>query len=75
LFAKEGAYVALVDRDGAGLQETLTAIEGAKGEATAHVGDVATLTSRELLSLTSSRGAAGSMLLMTAAGISAAARS
>src|SRR5260221_8839710 len=40
LFAKEGAFVALVDRDDAGLQETLAAIEGAKGEASAHVGDV-----------------------------------
>ena len=33
LFAKEGAFVALVDRDRAGLQETLAAIEDAKGEA------------------------------------------
>jgi NAD(P)-dependent dehydrogenase (short-subunit alcohol dehydrogenase family) len=40
LFAKEGAYVALVDRDRAGLQETLTAINVAKGEASMHVGDV-----------------------------------
>ncbi len=40
LFAKEGAYVALVDRDRAGLQETLTAIDGVKGEASVHVGDV-----------------------------------
>jgi 2-keto-3-deoxy-L-fuconate dehydrogenase len=40
LFAKEGASVALVDRDAAGLQETLAAISGAKGEASLHVGDV-----------------------------------
>src|SRR4029079_15020311 len=40
LFAKEGAFVALVDRDRAGLQETLTVIEAAKGEASLHVGDV-----------------------------------
>ena len=40
LFAKEGAFVALVDRDRAGLQETLTVIEAAKGEASVHVGDV-----------------------------------
>jgi NAD(P)-dependent dehydrogenase (short-subunit alcohol dehydrogenase family) len=40
LFAKEGASVALVDRDGAGLQETLAAIDGATGEASVHVGDV-----------------------------------
>jgi 2-keto-3-deoxy-L-fuconate dehydrogenase len=40
LFAKEGASVALVDRDGAGLEETLSAIDGATGEASVHVGDV-----------------------------------
>jgi 2-keto-3-deoxy-L-fuconate dehydrogenase len=40
LFAKEGAFVGLVDRDSAGLQETLAAIEGANGEASQHVGDV-----------------------------------
>jgi 2-keto-3-deoxy-L-fuconate dehydrogenase len=40
LFAKEGAFVALVDRDAAGLRQTLAAIEGAKGEASLHVGDV-----------------------------------
>jgi 2-keto-3-deoxy-L-fuconate dehydrogenase len=39
LFAKEGAFVALVDRNGAGLQETLAAIEG-EGDASVHVGDV-----------------------------------
>ena len=40
LFAKEGAFVALVDRDRAGLQETLAAIESVNGEAAQHVGDV-----------------------------------
>ena len=40
LFAKEGAFVALVDRDDAGLHETLVAIEAANGEASVHVGDV-----------------------------------
>jgi len=40
LFAKEGAFVALVDRDRAGLQETLTAIESANGKISLHVGDV-----------------------------------
>jgi 2-keto-3-deoxy-L-fuconate dehydrogenase len=40
LFAKEGAFVALVDRDRAGLQETLAAIESVNGEASQHVGDV-----------------------------------
>ena len=40
LFAKEGACMALVDRDVAGLQETLEAIENGKGETSTHVGDV-----------------------------------
>jgi len=40
LFATEGASVALVDRDRTGLQETSAAIEGAKGQASVHVGDV-----------------------------------
>src|SRR5258708_3607016 len=40
LFAKEGASLALVDRDAPGLHETLAAISGAKGEASMHVGDV-----------------------------------
>jgi 2-keto-3-deoxy-L-fuconate dehydrogenase len=40
LFAKEGAFVALVDRDRACLQETLAAIESVNGEASLHLGDV-----------------------------------
>jgi len=36
LFAEEGAQLALVDRDAAGLEETLSLV----GEATTHVGDV-----------------------------------
>ena len=40
LFAKEGAFVALIDRDRAGLEETLAAVAGAKEEASIHVGDV-----------------------------------
>jgi 2-keto-3-deoxy-L-fuconate dehydrogenase len=40
LFAKEAASVALVDRDRAGLQGTMAAISGAKGDASMHVGDV-----------------------------------
>jgi NAD(P)-dependent dehydrogenase (short-subunit alcohol dehydrogenase family) len=70
LFAREGAYVALVDRDGAGLQETLTAIEGAKGEATVHVGDVgdADFARVAVADLMARRGRLD--VLMTAAGIS-----
>jgi 2-keto-3-deoxy-L-fuconate dehydrogenase len=40
LFAKQGAFVALVDRDRAGLAETLEAIDAEQGEASVHVGDV-----------------------------------
>ena len=40
MFAQEGAFVALVDRDAEGLRQTLAAIEGANGEASTHVGDV-----------------------------------
>ncbi len=40
LFAKQGAFVALVDRDRAGLAETLEAIDTEQGEASLHVGDV-----------------------------------
>ena len=40
LFAKQGAFVALVDRDRAGLAETLEAIDAEQGEASLHVGDV-----------------------------------
>jgi NAD(P)-dependent dehydrogenase (short-subunit alcohol dehydrogenase family) len=40
LFAKEGASVALVDRDKTGLEETMAAIREAKGTCSAHAGDV-----------------------------------
>ena len=40
LFANEGAFVALVDRDTAGLQETIAIIRDAKGDGSVHVGDV-----------------------------------
>ena len=40
LFAREGASVALVDRDAAGLQETNGTIVAAEGRASVHVGDV-----------------------------------
>jgi NAD(P)-dependent dehydrogenase (short-subunit alcohol dehydrogenase family) len=44
LFAAEGAFVALVDRDSAGMQETMKAIRDAKGNigggGSAHLGDV-----------------------------------
>ena len=40
LFAREGAFVALVDRDEAGMQETLEAISDVKGDGAMHHGDV-----------------------------------
>jgi NAD(P)-dependent dehydrogenase (short-subunit alcohol dehydrogenase family) len=70
LFAKEGAFVALVDRDGAGLQQTLAAVEDAKGEASAHVGDVgaAEFAQHAIGEVTARRGRLD--VLMTAAGCS-----
>ena len=40
LFAREGAFVALVDRDEAGMRETLDAISDVKARGSAHQGDV-----------------------------------
>src|SRR5579859_5325628 len=42
-FAREGAFVALVDRDEAGLRETLEAISHITGEGSTHQGDVGEL--------------------------------
>ena len=43
LFAREGAFVALVDRDEAGMQKTLDAIREHKGNGSTHHGDVGEL--------------------------------
>src|SRR3984957_2616222 len=40
LFAREGAFVALVDRDEAGMRETLDAVRDASSQASTHQGDV-----------------------------------
>jgi 2-keto-3-deoxy-L-fuconate dehydrogenase len=40
LFAAEGAFVALVDRDAAGMNETMAAVRDAKGEGSEYPGDV-----------------------------------
>ncbi|RYX87324.1 MAG: SDR family oxidoreductase [Bradyrhizobiaceae bacterium] len=40
LFAGEGAYVAIVDRDAAGAEDTLTALRAAGGDGQVYVGDV-----------------------------------
>jgi 2-keto-3-deoxy-L-fuconate dehydrogenase len=70
LFAKEGAYLALVDRDRTGLQQTLTAIEGAKGDASVYLGDVgdADFARAAVADLMARRGRLDA--LMTAAGFS-----
>jgi 2-keto-3-deoxy-L-fuconate dehydrogenase len=40
MFAREGAFVALVDRDAAGAEQTLVMLREAGGEGSVHVGDV-----------------------------------
>lgn len=70
LFAKQGAFVALVDRDRAGLEGTLAAVDGAKGEASVHVGDVseAEFAQATVSDVMARRGRLD--VLMTAAGFS-----
>jgi 2-keto-3-deoxy-L-fuconate dehydrogenase len=70
LFAKEGAFVALVDRDPSGLQETIAAIGEMKAEASGHVGDVGDLefASTVVAEIVARRGQLD--VLMTAAGFS-----
>ncbi|MET0676142.1 MAG: SDR family oxidoreductase [Bradyrhizobium sp.] len=70
LFAEEGAFVALVDRDRVGLQETLAAIDDLKGGASLHVGDVgeADLAQAVVSDVISRHGQID--VLMTAAGFS-----
>jgi NAD(P)-dependent dehydrogenase (short-subunit alcohol dehydrogenase family) len=70
LFAREGAFVALVDRDETGLQQTLAAIEGANGEASVHVGDVSVVDFAKTVvdEIMARRGRLD--VLMTAAGFS-----
>ena len=70
LFAKEGAFVALVDRDPAGLEETIAAIGEVEAEASAHVGDVGDLefASTVVAETIARRGQLD--VLMTAAGFS-----
>ena len=70
LFAAEGAFVALVDRDQAGMQETMKAVRDAKADGSEHLGDVgdgdfATSTVAEIVSRHGRLD-----VLMTAAGFS-----
>ena len=68
LFAREGAFVALVDRDEVGMRETLDAIRKADGEGSTHQGDVGDIAFAEMTakSVISRNGRLD--VLMTAAG-------
>jgi 2-keto-3-deoxy-L-fuconate dehydrogenase len=70
LFAREGAFVALVDRDPTGAQETLGMLRAEGGEGRVHVGDVgdAEFASATVASLAADRGRLD--VLMAAAGFS-----
>jgi NAD(P)-dependent dehydrogenase (short-subunit alcohol dehydrogenase family) len=70
LFAREGAFVALVDRDAAGAEETLAMLREAGGEGSVHVGDVgdADFAKTTIEDVAAQRGRLD--VLMTAAGFS-----
>jgi 2-keto-3-deoxy-L-fuconate dehydrogenase len=70
LFAREGAFVALVDRDAAGAAETLAMLREAGGEGSVHVGDVgnADFANATIEGVAAQRGRLD--VLMTAAGFS-----
>jgi NAD(P)-dependent dehydrogenase (short-subunit alcohol dehydrogenase family) len=69
-FAREGAHVALVDRDAAGAEETLAMLRAAGGDGSVYVGDVgeANFAKATIESVTAARGRLD--VLMTAAGFS-----
>jgi len=70
MFAREGAYLALVDRDAAGAEETLALVRGAGGDGRVHVGDVgnADFAKATIEGMAAARGRLD--VLMTAAGFS-----
>jgi NAD(P)-dependent dehydrogenase (short-subunit alcohol dehydrogenase family) len=70
LFAREGAFVALVDRDVAGAEESLKRLRDAGGAGSVHIGDVgdADFARTTIESVVSARGRLD--VLMTAAGFS-----
>jgi 2-keto-3-deoxy-L-fuconate dehydrogenase len=70
MFAREGAFVALVDRDTAGAEETLKLLRAAGGDGGVHVGDVgdADFAKSTVESVAAARGRID--VLMTAAGFS-----
>jgi 2-keto-3-deoxy-L-fuconate dehydrogenase len=70
LFAREGAFVALVDRDAAGAEATLSMLREGGGSGSAHVGDVGEADfARTTLEAVATKGGRVDML-MTAAGFS-----
>jgi NAD(P)-dependent dehydrogenase (short-subunit alcohol dehydrogenase family) len=70
MFAREGAFVALVDRDEADAKETLSLLRAAGGDGSVHVGDVgdAEFAKATIESVSAARGQLD--VLMTAAGFS-----
>jgi 2-keto-3-deoxy-L-fuconate dehydrogenase len=70
LFSREGAFVALVDRDAAGAEQTLATMREIGGDGSVHVGDVgdADFAQATVAAVGSSRGRLD--VLMTAAGFS-----
>lgn len=70
LFAREGAFVALVDRDAAGAEATLAMLREAGGDGSVHVGDVgeADFARATVETVAAKRGRLD--VLMTAAGFS-----
>jgi 2-keto-3-deoxy-L-fuconate dehydrogenase len=70
LFAREGAFVALVDRDAAGAEATLSMLREGGGSGSAHVGDVGEADfARTTLEAVATKGGRVDVL-MTAAGFS-----
>jgi NAD(P)-dependent dehydrogenase (short-subunit alcohol dehydrogenase family) len=70
MFAREGAFVAIVDRDAAGAEETLALLPAVEGSGSVHVGDVgdADFAKATIESVAAARGRLD--VLMTAAGFS-----
>jgi NAD(P)-dependent dehydrogenase (short-subunit alcohol dehydrogenase family) len=70
LFAREGAFVALVDRDAAGVAETLAMLRDKGGEGSVHIGDVGEAAFAKLTVEAVAAGQGRLDVLMTAAGFS-----
>ncbi|MET0676863.1 MAG: SDR family oxidoreductase [Bradyrhizobium sp.] len=70
MFAREGAFVALIDRDVAGAEESLKRLRDAGGDGSVHIGDVgdADFAGTTIESVVAARGRLD--VLMTAAGFS-----